>query len=335
MDNSCHSSLLKNHSSLNIGEVGDVTQVSSLDEVIDAVVEARRNGKKIHFLGAGTNTYFGGDSGDFSYISVTAHSVAYKEKGEGVEVTADAGVIFDTLVEESVGRGLCGIENLSYIPGTVGACPVQNIGAYGVELSDVFVSCEVFDCEDMKQKTFKKEECKFGYRDSIFKQEKNRYCILSVTLLLSREKKFTLTYSPLNHLESDDALSVTRIREEVIKIRKEKLPDWKTHPNCGSFFKNPVISREEGLALRAKYEKVPLIEVENGFKVPSAWLIEHVAQMKGERRGSLYTWPKQPLVIVNDGDATADDVDAFAKEITDSIFEKIGITLEQEVNRVG
>jgi UDP-N-acetylmuramate dehydrogenase len=238
-------------------------------------------------------------------------------------------------VKETVERGFCGLENLSYIPGTVGASPVQNIGAYGVELADVFVSCEVFDCEDMKQKTFSKEECRFGYRDSIFKQEKNRYCIMSVTLLLNREKKFTLTYNPLNRLAEQEGLTVSQVREEVIKIRKEKLPDWKEHPNCGSFFKNPIIDEETSKKLLANHETAPLIRTDDGLKVSSAWLIDHVAHMKGVRRGSLYTWPKQPLVIVNDGNATADDVDAFAKEIAGSVFEKTGIVLEQEVNRVG
>jgi UDP-N-acetylmuramate dehydrogenase len=212
---------------------------------------------------------------------------------------------------------------------------VQNIGAYGVELSDVLVSCEVFDCEEMKQKTFTKEMCFFGYRDSLFKQQKNRYCILSVTIVLQKEKKYTLTYSPLNQLVQKDDLSLSDVREEVIRIRKEKLPDWKEFPNCGSFFKNPVIDKDKAQRLREQYPAMPLLDQGELFKVPSAWLIEHIAEMKGVRRGNLYTWPKQPLVIVNDGDATAGDVDAFAKEITDRIFEKTGIILEQEVNRVG
>lgn len=328
--------ILSKYSSLNIGGSCDVTDVSSLDEVRDVAVEALRNEKSIHFLGAGTNTYFGKNVTDFSFISFISDTVKYREINEKeVEVTVGASVAFDALVKETVERGFCGLENLSYIPGTVGASPVQNIGAYGVELADVFVSCEVFDCEDMKQKTFSKEECRFGYRDSIFKQEKNRYCIMSVTLLLNREKKFTLTYNPLNRLVEQEGLTVSQVREEVIKIRKEKLPDWKEHPNCGSFFKNPIIDEETSKKLLANYETAPLIRTDGGLKVSSAWLIDHVAHMKGVRRGSLYTWSKQPLVIVNDGNATADDVDAFAKEIAGSVFEKTGIVLEQEVNRVG
>ncbi len=319
-------------SSLKTGGNCLFSYVDSLEDLVAVSVLARQKNKKIVFLGDGTNTYFGENLDTFICVIPRFSEVFFKENNV---VTAGASVVFDALVKETVGRGFCGLENLSYIPGTVGASPVQNIGAYGVELADVFVSCEVFDCEDMKQKTFSKEECRFGYRDSIFKQEKNRYCIMSVTLLLNREKKFTLTYNPLNRLVEQEGLTVSQVREEVIKIRKEKLPDWKEHPNCGSFFKNPIIDEETSKKLLANYETAPLIRTDGGLKVSSAWLIDHVAHMKGVRRGSLYTWSKQPLVIVNDGNATADDVDAFAKEIVDSVFEKTGIVLEQEVNRVG
>ncbi|MEN9880957.1 MAG: hypothetical protein RLZZ308_140 [Candidatus Parcubacteria bacterium] len=327
---------MKNHSSIKVGGSGVVHKVSSLVEVIKGISLACNQGKRVYFLGEGTNSYFGEDLSAYLFIQITTKGIFPVHESEShVELKIFASENWDTVVMYAVKHSLYGIENLSYIPGSAGAAPVQNIGAYGVELSDVFVSCEVFDCEEMKQKTFTKEMCHFGYRDSIFKQQKNRYCILSITISLRKEKQFKLTYAPLTKFAEKETLSIADVREEVLRIRKEKLPDWKEFPNCGSFFKNPIVDKNKAETLREMYPTVPLLLHGDMFKIPSAWLIEHVAEMKGVRRGSLYAWPKQSLVIVNDGEATADDVDAFAREITDVIFEKTGIRLEQEVNRVG
>jgi UDP-N-acetylmuramate dehydrogenase len=248
---------------------------------------------------------------------------------------ASAGEVWDDMVAESVTRNLWGIENLSLIPGTVGAAPFQNIGAYGRELADVFLSLLAYDIQNCDVVELGKEQCRFGYRDSLFKQKPGRYTILSVKIKLSSVYAPNLSYKPLDSLVGKQGLSPADVRYLVVETRQSKLPDWKEHSNAGSFFKNPVVTTKQGEALRVSYPEIPLHEVPGGYKVPAAWLIEHVASMKGVNHGDVGTWPMQPLVLVNYGKATADDIDTFAREIRGVIFEKTGIRLEQEVNRVG
>ncbi len=326
---------MKEYSSLRVGGEGKVVDIANIEELKEALAYAKASGLRVHILGQGTNSYFGNELTSFLFIKLNLKGTTFLATENGFYVTAAASEIWDDLVALAVVKELRGIENLSYIPGTVGAAPVQNIGAYGAELADTFVSCEVFDTDERIVKTFTKEECQFGYRDSIFKHDIGRYIILSTTLLLSENKAFTLTYKPLDELTLNENLSVKEVRNRVIEVRKSKLPEWKEHPNCGSFFKNPVVSSEQGEVLRSRYPGMSLISVGDGYKIPAAWLIEHIAEMKGVKIGSLRTWDKQPLVIVNDGDATADGVDAFVGVIKRKIFDATGITLEQEVNRVG
>jgi UDP-N-acetylmuramate dehydrogenase len=328
---------MKEYSSLRVGGEGKVVEAATVSELKEALLHAKSEGFRVHILGQGTNSYFGNNLSEFLFIKLNIKGITLEQESQtaGYRLQAFASEIWDDVVLFAVEKGLRGIENLSYIPGTFGAAPVQNIGAYGVELADTFVSCEVFDTHNTSVKTLSKNECHFAYRDSIFKHEIGRYIILSATLLLSENKAFTLTYKPLDELSSNQGLSVKDVREKVIEVRRVKLPEWKEHPNCGSFFKNPVVSKEQGEALRTAFDGVPLIEVENGYKVPAAWLIDNVAKMKGLKIGNLRTWDKQPLVLVNDGEASADDVDAFSKTITKAIFDKTGIQMEQEVNRVG
>lgn len=329
--------LLKDFSSLRVGGEGKVVEVSSVEELREALAHAKQEGLRMHILGQGTNSYFGNNLSEFLFVKLNIKGITLEQESQTTDyrLQAFASEIWDDVVLFAVEKGLRGIENLSYIPGTTGAAPVQNVGAYGVELADTFVSCQVFDTHDTSVKTLSKSECHFAYRDSIFKHEVGRYIILSIKLHLSEDLSFTLTYKPLDELISNQNLSVKDVREKVIEVRRSKLPEWKEHPNCGSFFKNPVVSKEQGEALRTAFDDVPLIEVENGYKVPAAWLIDNVAKMKGLKIGNLRTWDKQPLVLVNDGEASADDVDAFSKTITKAIFDKTGIQMEQEVNRVG
>lgn len=326
---------MRDHSSLRVGGEGKVVEVSDVEKLKEALVHAKSLGLRVHILGQGTNSYFGEDLSSFLFIKLDLKGVSFLPTDNGCYVTSSASEIWDDVVALSVEKELRGIENLSYIPGTVGAAPVQNIGAYGAELADTFVSCEVFDTEDDTVKTLTKEECDFSYRDSVFKHEVGRYIILSVSLLLSRERPFILTYKPLDELLNKADLSVEEVRGSVIKVRRSKLPEWRENPNCGSFFKNPVVTKAQSEGLRVKYPAMPLIEVLGGFKVPAAWLIEHVAEMKEVKAGGLHVWHKQSLVIVNDTEATADDVDAFVQEIKGRIKVKTGIHLEQEVNRIG
>jgi UDP-N-acetylmuramate dehydrogenase len=326
---------MKDYSSLHVGGEGKEVEVMSVEELKEALLYAKQIGLRIHILGQGTNSYFGNDLSEYLFIKLKFKGVSLSTNGDGQLLTAYASEIWDDTVALAVENNLRGIENLSYIPGTVGAAPVQNIGAYGVELADTFVSCEVLDTQTESVIVIYKADCMFGYRDSIFKHEVGRYVILSVTLLLSYNRPFTLTYKPLDELALIEDLAVKDVRNRVIEVRKSKLPEWKENPNSGSFFKNPVVSREHGEELRLKHPSIPLIKHGDGYKISAAWLIEHVAEMKGKKVGDLRTWDKQPLVIVNDSQATADEVDALSKRITGTIFDKTGIQMEQEVNRVG
>jgi UDP-N-acetylmuramate dehydrogenase len=326
---------LKNYSSLRIGGEGKVITVTNTAELVEALMYAKHENFRVHIIGGGTNSYFGEDLQNYIFISIKIKGVSLEMRESDCLIKAYSGEVWDDIVQFSTEKELWGIENLSLIPGTAGATPIQNIGAYGVELKDVFVSLSAIDMQALDLVEIAKEACQFGYRDSLFKKEVGRYVVVSVTLNLSTEPRPVLTYKPLDELSSRENITSQQIREKVIAIRKAKLPDWKESPNAGSFFKNPIISKEGGDALREKYPGISLIDHTEGYKVPAAWLIEHVAEMKGVRRGDLGTWPSQPLVIVNYGNATADDVDNFAGEIRSKIFTATGLLLEQEVNRVG
>ncbi len=251
-----------------------------------------------------------------------------------VYLTAAAGENWDDVVKYAIAHGLWGIENLSYIPGTVGAAPVQNIGAYGMELRDTLTSLRAYDIQEGKFVEMTNEECHFAYRDSIFKHEKGRFVIISITLSLTQEKHSVLTYKPLDVLSIRDDVTLDEIRDVVIHTRTLKLPDYNLYPNTGSFFKNPIVSKEIGEALKASYPEIPLIAHNDAYKIPAAWLLEYIAMMKGVRVGDVGTWPVQPLVIVNYGEATAAELNSFVAASIEKIKNEVGILLEKEVNFV-
>lgn len=327
---------LKEYSSLRTGGEGSLVEVRTVEELKEAIMHARSEGLQVHILGGGTNSYFGSDLSKFLFIKPEFSGIELQTGNDGrVTITAGSSENWDEVVQLTVHKNLWGIENLSHIPGTVGAAPVQNIGAYGVELAEVFGTIQALDTETLEIVEFAREDCRFGYRDSVFKYQKGRYVILSVSLTLYTEPHPVLIYKPLDALQGKEGVTPQVVRDMVIKTRNEKLPDWKERPNAGSFFKNPVVDLETSEHLKNLYEDMPLIQVPDGYKIPAAWLIDRVAGMKGVRTGDVGTWPAQPLVIVNYGDATADDVDDFAKEIRSKIHKKTGIVLEQEVNRIG
>ena len=249
-------------------------------------------------------------------------------------VTARANENWHDLVEITVKKGYWGLENLSFIPGSVGASPVQNIGAYGVELKDVFVSCKVFDMKENKFTVLKNKDCKFAYRYSIFKKFPNRYIILEIKLRLSKTKKSVLDYKPLDKLKARKDLEVKDISNLVIETRKEKLPDYNKFPNCGSFFKNPIINKETLSKLETKFPNIPFFTFGKKFKVPAGWFIEYIAKMKGEKINGVGTWKNQALVLVNYENKDIEELEDLIKIIKNKIKSETGITLEQEVNFV-
>jgi UDP-N-acetylmuramate dehydrogenase len=255
-----------------------------------------------------------------------------KSEGDYVIVSAGAGVNWDDLVEWTVEHNLYGLENLSFIPGTVGASPVQNIGAYGAEIKDYIEKVETISTADFTRKTFGRDDCGFGYRYSIFKgSEKGKYLVTQVSFRLFSSPVFNLEYSALRDELRSNKITLREVREAVISIRKRKLPDPEVTGNAGSFFKNPVIPAADATILKVKNPAVPLYADAPGFtKVAAGWLIEQCG-WKGRKSGNAAVHEKQALVLINCGNATGQEILSLSEEIKVSVQEKFGIKLEREV----
>ncbi len=288
------------------------------------------------FLGGGSNILLTGDfRGIVAKIMIKGIEVV-SEAEDRVLVRAGAGEVWHDLVMYCVERGWAGIENLSLIPGTVGAAPMQNIGAYGVEVKDVFESLEAFNLETLQTETFSLERCRFGYRESIFKHEgKGKYVILNVTFRLSKSPVFHTTYGAIVDTLREmgvEKLSIKAISEAVMKIRRSKLPDPAEIGNSGSFFKNPEIPKGNYEVLKQTFPEIPSYPVnETTVKVPAGWLIEHTG-WKGKRFGQIGVHDKQALVLVNYGGGEGQAIRKLAEDIQHSVEEKYGIRLHPEVN---
>jgi UDP-N-acetylmuramate dehydrogenase len=229
-----------------------------------------------------------------------------------------------------------GVENLSLIPGNVGASPMQNIGAYGVEIKDVFHQLVAFHLTEKTIKTFSLNDCKFGYRESVFKKKyKDQFAIVSVSFRLLKKPKFNTTYGAINReLENMGVkeLSIQAISQAVINIRSSKLPDWKILGNAGSFFKNPIIEEKKFLVLKQNFQGIIAFPSGEGYiKLAAGWLIEQCG-WKGFREGDAGCYSKQALVLVNYGNARGQEIYALSERIVNSVKEKFGVELEREVN---
>ncbi|RXR18316.1 UDP-N-acetylmuramate dehydrogenase [Flavobacterium amnicola] len=260
-----------------------------------------------------------------------------KEDDDYVWVESQAGENWHEFVLWNIENNYGGLENMSLIPGNVGTTPVQNIGAYGAEIKDTFVSCDAMKITTQEMKTFTKDECKFGYRESIFKQEvKDQYIITSVVFKLTKKNhKINTGYGDIQkELEKHHITNPTikEVSNAVIAIRQSKLPDPKELGNSGSFFKNPIVSRELFNKAKAQHPEMKHYDVsETEVKVPAGWLIEQ-AGFKGMRRGDAGVHKNQALVLVNYGNATGQEIVSLSKEIQKTILEKFGIPIEAEVN---
>jgi len=330
---------IKNYSTLHIGgQFRYFAIISSVEDVVSACEFAEEKKVKILILGGGSNIVF--SDGVVDVIALKIEIKDFKiinENGEYTEIKVGAGEIWDKVVEKTVEMNLSGLEALSAIPGTVGATPVQNVGAYGAEIKDRLLEVEVFDTEDKKIKIMLNADCKFGYRDSIFKNEaKGRYIIISVTYRLSNGVPRLPDYPGVKKYYIENNVNnptLKNIREAIIYIRSQKLPDTRVNPNVGSFFKNPIITKENFLAISRTYGEIPFFDVrttrQDLVKIPAGWLIEN-AGLKGESFGNVSVYDKNALVLVNNGSATKDDLMKAKDEIIKIVFEKFGITLEQE-----
>lgn len=258
-----------------------------------------------------------------------------QEDEKKVWLKIGGGEVWHDLVLWCIDQGYGGIENLSLIPGSVGAAPIQNIGAYGVELKDVFHSLEAIELATGKQVVFSLEDCCFGYRDSIFKQEmKGKYMITRVVLELSKQPTLNVSYGAIQTVlaSSNEALSIKTVSNAIVQIRTSKLPDPNKIGNAGSFFKNPIVAADFCQQLKEQYPKMPVYEVDHQHKkIAAAWLIDQMG-WKGYRRGDAGVHTEQALVLVNYGHATGREIWQLAKEIQASVKDKFGIELEMEVN---
>ncbi|WP_285834448.1 UDP-N-acetylmuramate dehydrogenase [Kangiella sp. TOML190] len=290
--------------------------------------------ERFFVLGGGSNLLL---IGHVPYILLQANiqGVEYQEQGDDVLVKAGAGVNWHQLVMQTLDKGYCGLENLSLIPGNVGAAPIQNIGAYGVELKDLFVELEAIELATGDKLVFAHQECDFAYRHSIFKGAlKGQYIITSVSLKLSKIPKLKLDYGPirneLSHL-SDSGITPKAVSEAVIKIRSSKLPDPEELGNAGSFFKNPIVSASSYQQLKQQFPELVAFEIADGrYKLAAGWLIDQ-AGLKGYRLGDAGVHKKQALVLVNYGDASGKDILSLARFVAKTIDEKFGVTIEPEV----
>lgn len=288
-------------------------------------------------LGGGSNVLFKDDF-EGLVIHINIPGISYGIHADDIYVTAGAGEIWNDLVNFCVEHEFAGIENLSLIPGSVGASPVQNIGAYGAELQDVFHSCRAFDIVTGKMVILMKEDCRFTYRDSIFKSaSRGRYIITEVTLKLSKIFNPRLDYGAIRQELADRDItkpSLKDISAVVSHIRVSKLPDPSTIGNAGSFFKNPVIPVAKFIQLQSNFPDIVHYSVHEGFvKLAAGWLIEQCG-WKGVIDGNTGTWKNQALVIVNHGNATGNEIFNFSEKIIESVRSKFDILLQREVNIV-
>jgi len=291
---------------------------------------------RILHIGSGSNLLFLKDFEGVVLHSAIKDITGTREDVDSAYLEVGSGVVWDDLVAYCVLNGLGGIENLSLIPGEVGASAVQNIGAYGVEVQDIILEVNAVEIETATVRTFSNEECHYGYRSSIFKNElKGKYIITSVLFRLDKKPKFKLNYQ---HLEEEvlkcGEVNLQNIRQTIIAVRESKLPDPKVLGNAGSFFMNPIIAKTLFVSLQEKYPNIPHYVVsETEEKVPAGWLIDQCG-WKGKQIGRAGVHDKQALVLVNLGGATGAEIVHLAEQIQSSVKETFGIELRPEVNYI-
>ncbi|MDE1888558.1 MAG: UDP-N-acetylmuramate dehydrogenase [Gammaproteobacteria bacterium] len=298
----------------------------------ELLAKPEANSRSMLVLGEGSNVLFTRDF-DGLVVAMTNRGIEMlADDGESVRVRARAGEDWHGLVRWSLVQGLCGLENLSLIPGTVGAAPIQNIGAYGAELAETLTAVEAFDRQAHAQVRLNREQCGFSYRQSLFKQQPDRWIITAVELRLRRSAPLKLDYAGVR-----EELAVMRvanptalnISEAVCRLRRRKLPDPAVIGNAGSFFKNPIVTSDEAARLQREHRGLPSFNAPDGKKLSAAWLIESCG-WKGFREGGAGVSDKHALVLVNHGHATGAQIWALAQRIRDSVQERFDIRLEPE-----
>jgi UDP-N-acetylmuramate dehydrogenase len=323
---------LKNYNTFGIDVIANrFVEINSLSDLKKIIASE----KDLFLIGGGSNMLLTSNINKLVvHLNLKGIIVNDTEK-EFVFVTAEAGENWHEFVLWCISQNYGGLENLSLIPGNIGTSPIQNIGAYGVEIKDTFYQLEALEIATGKIKTFTKEACNFGYRNSVFKNElKNKYIIINVTFKLTKNNhKTNISYGAIKtYLQNISEPSIKDISNAVISIRESKLPNPKEIGNSGSFFKNPVINKELFQNLSEKYPNIPhYIISKNEIKIPAGWLIEQCG-FKGKRFGDTGVHQKQALVLVNYGNATGEEIYNLAKKIQETVKSNFHINLEMEVN---
>lgn len=306
------------------------------DELI-YIIDQFFKGEKYYVLGGGSNILF---TQNYDGIILHPNNVGIEiieENADYVILNVAAGVVWDDLVKFCVTNKYYGLENLTAIPGLVGSAPVQNIGAYGVEVKDSILTVNGFDITAKKRFVFSNTECKFAYRNSIFKNPDNKNLLITdVEFQLSKKQHFNISYRGLrDKIESEELeLSIENVSNIVREIRDSKLPDYKIIGNGGSFFKNPVVTSEKFFDLQGKCPDLVAFNTENGEKKLSAGQLIEKAGWKGKRKGDAGVYHKQALVLVNYGNATPHDILSLSDEIISDVNDMFGVILEREINCV-
>jgi len=327
---------LKQYTTMKLGgEARYMATADSPGDVVSLYRNARKENLPIFVLGGGSNVITHDEvfEGIVLLNKIKGFEVI-SETDETTDVKIGAGEVWDEVVEKTIGLGLQGVEAMSGIPGTAGAAPVQNVGAYGQEIADTLISLEAYDSKTDTIVTISADECDFSYRNSIFRdKEKGRYCILNITLRLNKAEPKPPHYASLQrYIDENDIreVNLSVIRVAVLNIRSEKLPDPAELPSAGSFFKNALVEKWKLEELQKEYSDIPNYAMSDGrYKIPTGWLIDK-AGLRGYRSHGMRVYEKNALVLVNDSATGYDDLAAIREEIVQIVFDKFGIKIEQE-----
>ena len=327
---------LKQYTTMKLGgETRYMATADSASDVVSLYRNARKENLPIFVLGGGSNVLTHDEvfEGIVLLNKIKGFEVI-SETDETTDVKIGAGEVWDEVVEKAIELGLQGVEAMSGIPGTAGAAPVQNVGAYGQEIADTLISLEAYDSKTDTIVTISADECDFSYRNSIFRdKEKGRYCILNITLRLNKAEPKPPYYASLQkYIDENDIreVNLSVIRVAVLNIRSEKLPDPAELPSAGSFFKNALVEKWKLEELQKEYSDIPNYAMSDGrYKIPTGWLIDK-AGLRGYRSHGMRVYEKNALVLVNDSATGYDDLAAIREEIVQIVFDKFGIKIEQE-----
>lgn len=299
----------------------------------EAIAESRKDGLLWFPLGGGSNVLAPDEGFSGSVLLMRMSGLSFEERPDRkVLCTAGAGVDWNELVDETTARGLWGLENLAGIPGLAGASPIQNIGAYGVELSDTLSFVDIYDADSGKEYRLTSSECELAYRDSRFKREPN-LLVIRIGLVLAKEARAQTTYKDIAQKKEEGADTSTpgAVARLVREIRSRKFPSLTEYGTAGSFFKNPIISKAEYAVLAEQYPDLPAYPAGERMKVSLAWILDNVLSLRGFSMNGVALFDRQPLVLVTCEGATAHAVDALAKEVSERVHDATGIVSEREV----